>query len=75
MLFPVIGLWMGARAETPKIGGTGSALGVMRFLGQEFSALQPATALTVLPMLGSGGGIKALIADTLDIAVSARIER
>ena len=71
MLFPVMGLWMDARAETPKIGGTGSALGVMRLLGQEYSALQPATALTVLPRLGSGS-IKALIAGKLDIAVSPR---
>ena len=60
-------------AETLRIGGTGSALGGMQRLADAYVARQnDGIDAVVLPSLGSGGGIKALIADTIDLCVSAR---
>ncbi|WP_206454141.1 substrate-binding domain-containing protein [Aurantimonas marina] len=61
-----------AQAETVRIGGTGGALGGMRLLGASFMKEHPATQIEVLPSLGSSGGIKALLAGAVDIAVSSR---
>lgn len=63
-----------AQAEPAKqirIGGTGAALGGMRLLANAFMSVHPGVLVTVLPSLGSSGGIKALLADKIDIAVSA----
>jgi phosphate transport system substrate-binding protein len=68
----VTGLGTDAQGEDLTIGGTGSVLSVMRQIGDKFSEQNPGIAVTVLPSLGSGGGIKALIAGKIDIAVSAR---
>ena len=56
-----------------KIGGTGNALGTMRQLGDAYSKRNPGTKVTVLPSLGSGGGIKATADGAIDIAVSSRL--
>lgn len=55
-----------------RIGGTGSALGGMQLLADAFMQSHPGTEIAVLPSLGSGGGIKALRAGAIDIAVSSR---
>ena len=55
-----------------KIGGTGSALGGMHMVAEAFKAQYPNIKITVLPSLGSGGGIKALTAGAIDLALSAR---
>ncbi len=60
------------QAETLRIGGTGVALGGMRILGAAFAKQHPGTTVEVLPSLGSSGGVKALIAGALDLAVSSR---
>jgi phosphate transport system substrate-binding protein len=63
----------GAAAETViRIGGTGGALGTMKLLGDAFAKSEPEFRVNVLPSLGSGGGIKAVLAGTLDLAVSVR---
>ncbi len=67
-----VGLGGRAEAEEITIGGTGSALGVMRLLGDAFSGQTSGASVTILPSLGSGGGIKALVAAKIDVAVSAR---
>ncbi|WP_346909661.1 substrate-binding domain-containing protein [uncultured Roseibium sp.] len=54
------------------IGGTGSALGGMQLLAKAFSEDHPDIKAIVLPSLGSGGGIKALSAGKIDLALSAR---
>ena len=75
ILFSVLGVLVSAasvRSESITIGGTGSSLAVMRLIGEVFSEAYPDTRLEVLPSLGSGGGIKALIDGRIDIAVSAR---
>jgi len=61
-----------ALADELKIGGTGGALGAMRLIGDAFTALNPDIRVTVLPSLGSGGGIKAAIRGAVDVAVASR---
>lgn len=57
---------------TVKIGGTGSALGVLAILKTAFQTGHPDTKIIVVPALGSGGSIKAVAADALDIGLSGR---
>jgi len=61
-----------AQAESLRIGGTGVALGGMRLLGEEFARTHPEVAVEVVPSLGSSGGIKAVLAGAVDVAVSSR---
>lgn len=61
-----------ATAETLRVGGTGVALGGMRILGEAFQRTNPDVTVDVLPSLGSGGGLKAVIAGAIDLSVSAR---
>lgn len=58
--------------EVIRIGGAGSGLGGMRLLGKAFEASHPGTRVEVFASLGSSGGIKALVAGSLDLAVSGR---
>ena len=60
------------QAESLTIGGTGVALGTMRALAERFVEQSPGARIEVLPSLGSGGGIRALLGGDLDIALSAR---
>ncbi len=59
-------------SPTIKTGGTGSALHVISALGDAFKQMRPETDVIVLTGLGSGGAIKALSADVIDLALSAR---
>ena len=56
-----------------RIGGTGTALATMKSLAEEFRKKHPDVIITVLPSLGSSGGIKALIEGKLDIALSHKV--
>lgn len=67
LLFPA-----GSFAATLKIGGTGAALGTMRILADEFVRMRPDISVVIPDSLGSGGGIKAVLAGALDIALSSR---
>jgi phosphate transport system substrate-binding protein len=58
--------------ETIRISGTGAAVGGMKLLGEAFAKKHPGVKVVVYPSLGSTGGIKALAAGKLDIAVAAR---
>jgi phosphate transport system substrate-binding protein len=60
-----------AAAESLKFGGTGSAIGMLHQVGAEFTAASE-VKIDVIPSLGSGGAIRALADDNLDVAVSAR---
>jgi len=62
----------GAGAETITVGGTGAALGPMRALAAQFAKLPPGHSVVVGPDLGSSGGLKALAAGAIDMAVIAR---
>ncbi len=67
LLFPA-----GSFAATLKIGGTGAALGTMRILADEFVRTRPDISVVIPDSLGSGGGIKAVLAGALDIALTSR---
>lgn len=54
------------------IGGTGAALGTMQKLADEFRKTHPDVRVKILTSLGSGGGIKALIAEKVTVSVSSR---
>ncbi len=62
----------GSFAATLKIGGTGAALGTMRILADQFVKMRPDISVVIPDSLGSGGGIKAVLAGALDIALSSR---
>lgn len=59
-----------AAADTVTIGGTGSTLGDMKLLGDAYMRTHPDTKIVVLPYLGNVGGLKALRAGAVDIALT-----
>jgi phosphate transport system substrate-binding protein len=59
-------------ASTLRIGGTGSGLGAMKLLAKAYQDAHPEVTVTVLPSLGSSGGIAALLKGALDLAICAR---
>ncbi|MEI6703070.1 MAG: substrate-binding domain-containing protein [Deltaproteobacteria bacterium] len=62
-----------ASAETVlKIGGTGSALGTMKQLANEYEKAHPGIRIQIVPSLGSTGGIKAVLGGSLDIGLASR---
>jgi phosphate transport system substrate-binding protein len=60
-----------ATAEPLRVGGTGSATEMMRALGKAFAA-NDEVQVEVVPSLGSTGGLRAVEAGMLDIAVAGR---
>ena len=75
----LLGMWLTplrALASDPAaevaIGGTGAALGAMKVLGDAYAAATPRARIRTVPSLGSGGGIKALVAGAIQIAVVSR---
>jgi phosphate transport system substrate-binding protein len=74
LFFPFSGgnLSAAAHVDTLTIGGTGSALGCMREVAHLFQKRHPDIAVKILPSLGSTGGIKAVLAGALSLALSAR---
>ncbi len=61
-----------AMAGSLKLGGTGSALGTMKILAEAFQQSEPDFAPVILPSLGTNGGLKAVAAGAIDLAVSNR---
>ena len=61
-----------ATAETITVGGTGAGYGTMKVLAAEFSKVSPGDSVVVVPNLGTGGGLKALGAGAIQMAVIAR---
>jgi phosphate transport system substrate-binding protein len=61
-----------AHADDIRLGGTGAALGTMQILADAYTRQHADTRITVLPSMGSGGGIKAVLAGAIQIGVSAR---
>lgn len=55
-----------------RIGGTGMALATMRRIADAFTAAQPDVTVNVLPSLGTGGGLSAVAAAAIQLALSAR---
>jgi phosphate transport system substrate-binding protein len=61
-----------AHAEALKIGGTGAGLTTMSLLADAYVKTHADIAISVLPSLGSSGGIKAVAAGAIQLAVSSR---
>lgn len=59
-------------AETLKTGGTGAAIGTMLALAEAYRKKEPSFQLSVVPHLGSNGGMKAVAAGAIDFAVIGR---
>ncbi|MGX9963143.1 PstS family phosphate ABC transporter substrate-binding protein [Roseomonas sp. F4] len=55
-----------------RVGGTGSALAIMEMLADAYRLVAPAATIEILPSLGSSGGLRALGAGVVQIAVSVR---
>jgi phosphate transport system substrate-binding protein len=68
----LLALCGGATAEVITIGGTGAALGTMRVLAAEFGKSSPEIQIKIVPSLGSGGAVKAMIDGAIDLAVTSR---
>jgi len=70
----VLVLWSAAsvHAEDIRIGGTGAALGTLQLLAEAYAKSHPNTKITVLPSIGSGGGIKAVLSGAIQIGLSSR---
>ena len=60
-----------AAADTLRVGGTGSAAGMLQQVGAKFTAAT-GVKVVLIPSLGSTGAIRALTDGLLDIAVPAR---
>lgn len=58
-------------AEPVRVGGTGGAFGLLQSLGDAFSARSGVQVVNV-PSLGSGGGLRAVAENKIDVAVSGR---
>jgi len=58
--------------EVVTIGGTGSALGTMKILGEAFEKSHPGIRINILPSLGSSGAMDALSKKAIDLAVVSR---
>lgn len=62
----------GVHADSIKIGGTGTGLGAMKLMAQEFNKSRSDAQLIITPSLGSTGAIRAVLAGGVDIGISAR---
>jgi phosphate transport system substrate-binding protein len=67
MLLPADGF-----AAVLRIGGSGADLGTMRLMANEIQKRVPEARFDIQPSIGSVGGINAVIAGALDVAISAR---
>ncbi|NVO17587.1 MAG: hypothetical protein HXX10_26460 [Rhodoplanes sp.] len=62
-----------AAGDAPlRIGGTGMALAAMRQIGDSLRTAAPDIRVEVMPSLGTPGGLRALAARAIDIAVAGR---
>ena len=74
LIFPGVGSAEQAATAAAKIriGGSGGALATLQILGDAFRKVPPHATVVVIPSLGSSGGIKAVLAGAIDLAVISR---
>jgi phosphate transport system substrate-binding protein len=64
----------GIAAETITLGGVGSLTPIVKLLGAEYVKKNPGVEISVIePPMGTGGGIRALAAGKVDVALSGRL--
>lgn len=63
---------LAAADTTIRVGGTGSGLGTMQRLAEAYARKEPSSRMVIVPNLGSSGGVKALLAGVVDLAVISR---
>ncbi|NTV13358.1 MAG: solute-binding protein [Desulfobulbaceae bacterium] len=71
----LVGLVLEAGAVTPEVitvGGTGTAIGVMKQLGALYEKKHPEVHIEVLPSLGTTGAVKAVLAGAIGLGVTGR---
>ncbi|MEO9901850.1 substrate-binding domain-containing protein [Nisaea sp.] len=61
-----------AKADMIEVSGTGIALGIAKKLAIQVHTVSPEESITVLPSMGSGGGLKALRDGVIGASFSAR---
>jgi phosphate transport system substrate-binding protein len=61
-----------ALAETLRLGGSGSTTAVAKVLAEAYGKKYPQDSVSVSPALGTPGGIKALNAKVVDVALASR---
>jgi phosphate transport system substrate-binding protein len=81
LLMMVIGMALAAGGALPatvtaetivRIGGTGSALGTMKYLAEAYEKSHPGVSIRILPSLGSTAGIKAVLGGGIDLGLASR---
>ncbi len=66
----------GVAAETVTLGGVGSLTPVVKLLGAEYAKKNAGVEINVIePPMGSSGGLRALAAGKIDVALSARVPK
>jgi len=55
-----------------RIGGTSMALGAMGQIGDAYAAVHPGDVIEVVVSLGTSGGLSAVAAGAIDLALAAR---
>jgi phosphate transport system substrate-binding protein len=68
----LLGTFGGAAAEELRIGGTGTALRTMQLLAEAFTPGNSDIRVTIVPSLGSSGGIRAVVGGAIGLAVISR---
>lgn len=67
------GICSAALADTVTVGGVGSMTPLLKKLGEDYKKRNPSIEVVVLhPPIGTAGGLRALVAGKLDIALSGR---
>ena len=59
-------------ADRIRIGGSGGALATLQILADAFNKTRAPVSIVIVPSLGSGGGIQAVLAGAIDLAVISR---
>jgi phosphate transport system substrate-binding protein len=59
-------------ADPVRVGGTGMGLALMRTAGDALEAARPEIKVQVLPSLGTSGGLRALAAGAIEVALATR---
>ncbi|MDA8122821.1 MAG: substrate-binding domain-containing protein [Deltaproteobacteria bacterium] len=72
LLLSILSAVPATAAQVVTISGTGASLMSIRLLADAFMKANPQVRVEVLPILGTGGSIRAVIAGKLDIGVGSR---